>query len=62
MTISDDMHVKLSNVTEALGKERSQHDRTKTNLKILREDYDILAQRHRDLKRDMAQLKELQSQ
>ncbi len=65
MTISDDMRHKLSTVTEALGKERSQHDRLKAAHDILREDYDnakkaLMAarQRIRDMERDMAQMRE----
>ncbi len=65
MTISDDMHHKLANVTEALAKERSQHDRLKSAHEILREDYDstvqaLMAARQkiRDLERKMAQMRE----
>ncbi len=65
MTISDDMHHKLSTVTEALGRERSQHDRLKADHDILREDYDsakkaLMAARQkiRDMERDMAQMRE----
>lgn len=58
MTISDDMYIKLANVSSQLGRERSLNDKLTADNETLRDRYAVLLQQYSDLRRDFTQYKE----
>lgn len=58
MTMSDDLHQKLANVTAQLGRERTKNDQLAIDLENLRETYRVTEQRYRDACFQLRQFKE----
>ncbi len=65
MTVSDDMHGKLTNVTAQLGRERSKNDWLDSEYKTLKEDCTALQSEYRSLQNDyriaMQRIRDLQN-